>query len=66
MDLGVAYLGFNLINHQFMIDRQVSWMMIIAIFLWLILTMIFIFLSLAIYLSKKQLFELNHIKVRRK
>ena len=58
--LGVAILGFQLINEVFEAEKgQISWLMIIAIFSWLTLLVMFILLSLMVDVSKK---ELNEVK----
>jgi len=58
--VGASILGFQLINQAYNAEgRQVSWLMIIAIFNWLTLLILFILLSLMVDVSKK---ELNEIK----
>ena len=58
--IGVAILGFQLINQVYKIENyQLSWLMIIAIFSWLTLLVMFILLSLMVDVSKR---ELNEIK----
>ena len=55
--IATAFLGFQLINQIYSIERGVSWLMVIAIFSWLTLLVLFISLSLAVDVSKKQLEE---------
>lgn len=58
--IGAAILGFQLINQAYNAEgRQISWLMIIAIFSWLTLLILFILLSLIVDVSKR---ELNEIK----
>ncbi|MBL7056442.1 hypothetical protein ISS07_06015 [Candidatus Woesearchaeota archaeon] len=52
--LAAGLLGFNLINQAYIIKKEISWLMIIAIFNWLMLLVLFISLSLAVDFSKKQ------------
>jgi len=53
----VAFLGFLLINKVFIVEKQLSWLMIIAIFNWLMLLVLFISLSLTVDISKQHLKE---------
>ena len=55
--IAAAFLGFQLINQAYNIEKEVSWLMVIAIFSWLTLLVLFISLSLAVDVSKKQLEE---------
>ena len=55
--IGVAILGFNLINQVYTAEAKISWLMIIAIFNWLMLMVLFVSLSLAVDISKKHLSE---------
>ena len=55
--IAAAFLGFQLINQAYSIEKEVSWLMVIAIFSWLTLLVLFISLSLAVDVSKKQLEE---------
>ncbi|MBN1156459.1 hypothetical protein JXA85_02500 [Candidatus Woesearchaeota archaeon] len=48
-----TFLGFKLINSLFAVDKVMSWGMLNAIFLWLILMTIFILLSFTVEVSKK-------------
>ena len=67
--VGVAMtlLGFNLINQVYIVEKTLSWLMIISIFNWLILLVLFILLSLTVDSSRKELDELkNLIKVLQK
>jgi len=58
--IGASILGFQLINQAYNAEgRQISWLMIIAIFNWLTLLILFILLSLMVDVSKR---ELNEIK----
>ena len=58
--IAAAILGFQLINQAYKLEgSQLNWMMVIAIFSWLILLVLFILLSLMVDVSKK---ELNEIK----
>lgn len=58
--LGAAVMGFQLINQLYEADnKQVSWLMIIAIFNWLTLLFMFILLSLMVDVSKKELKEIK-------
>ncbi len=56
-----AILGFQLINGIFSAEKELSWLMIIAIFNWLMLLVLFISLSLAVDVSKKQLAKMEII-----
>ena len=59
--VGAAILGFMLINQAFSIEKEVSWLMVIAIFNWLTLLVLFILLSITVDVSKKQLNEFKKI-----
>lgn len=59
--IAAAILGFHLINQAYSIEKEVSWLMVIAIFNWLMLLVLFISLSLAVDTSKKQLEEIKKI-----
>ncbi|MAE43236.1 hypothetical protein CMO93_05670 [Candidatus Woesearchaeota archaeon] len=59
--IGVAILGFQLINQVYSIEKEISWLMVIAIFNWLMLLVLFILLSLTVDASKKQLEETKKI-----
>ena len=59
--VAVGILGFKLINQLYIIEGTVGWLMIIAIFNWLMLLVLFISLSLSIDVSKKQLRELKNL-----
>lgn len=52
-------LGFQLINKIFIAENEISWLMIIAIFNWLMLLVLFISLSLSVDVSKKQLAKME-------
>ncbi|MBI5388965.1 hypothetical protein HZB01_01135 [Candidatus Woesearchaeota archaeon] len=55
----VAFFGFRLINQQYLFDRQMTWSMIIAIFLWLILLVLFILSSMNVDAGRRQLKEIR-------
>ena len=55
--IAAAALGFHLINQAYAQVKEISWLMVIAIFSWLTLLVLFISLSLAVDVSKKQLEE---------
>ena len=58
--IGVAVLGFQLINQVYNADTgQVSWLMIISIFNWLTLLVLFVLLSLIVDASRKELTEIR-------
>ena len=59
--IGVAILGFQLINQVFTVEKELSWLMIIAIFNWLMLLILFIALSLGVDVSKRQLDEMKNL-----
>lgn len=59
--LATAFLGFQLINKVYIVEGEISWLMIIAIFNWLILIVLFISLSLSVDLSKKELKEIRNL-----
>jgi len=59
--LTVAILGFHLINLVFKGYVNISWLMLIAIFNWLMLLIIFISLSISVDVSKKQLAQMEII-----
>jgi|TARA_B100001964_G_scaffold245721_1_gene335150 hypothetical protein len=54
-------LGFQLINQVFVKEGGMSWLMVIAIFNWLMLLVLFVSLSLAVDVTKKQLNETRHL-----
>ena len=56
-----AFLGFQLINRAYIVEKEVTWMMIIAIFNWLMLLVPFVSLSLTVDVTKKQLAELRNL-----
>ena len=56
-----AILGFRLINYVYIEDGKISWMMVIAIFNWLMLLVLFVSLSLAVDVSKRQLAEMKNM-----
>ena len=60
--IGVAVLGFHLINQAYSNNSQVSWLMIISIFNWLTLIVLFILLSLMVDTSKKELKEMKDVR----
>lgn len=59
--LAAAFLGFQLINQVFIIEGELSWLMVIAIFNWLMLIVLFISLSLSVDVSKKGLIEIKSL-----
>ena len=59
--LAAAFLGFQLINQVFTIEGELSWLMVIAIFNWLMLIILFISLSLSVDISKKGLIEIKNL-----
>jgi len=61
MGLTVAILGFHLINKVYITELKISWLMIIAIFNWLMLLVLFILLSITVDTSKKQLDEMKNL-----
>jgi len=54
-------LGFNLINQAYALQKSLSWLMIIAIFNWLMLLVLFISLSITVDVSKKQLVKMEDL-----
>ncbi|HLD87324.1 MAG TPA: hypothetical protein VJB12_04630 [Candidatus Nanoarchaeia archaeon] len=59
--ISAAYLGFKFINLLFLADGALSWNMILAIFLWLIMLLLFILMSLQVNVAKNQLLEIQRI-----
>ncbi len=59
--LAAAFLGFQLINQVFTIEGELSWLMVIAIFNWLIMIVLFVLLSLAVDVSRKELGEIKNL-----
>ena len=59
--VAAALLGFQMINQLYSVEREVSWLMIISIFNWLMLLVLFISLSITVDVSKKQLAEMKNI-----
>lgn len=59
--VGAGLLGFQLINRVYVVEGELSWLMVIAIFNWLILLVLFISLSLAVDLSRKELREIKNL-----
>ena len=59
--VSVAFLGFHLINQAYIVEKEITWMTIIAIFNWLTLLVLFILLSLTVDTSRKQLAELKNL-----
>ena len=55
--IAAAVLGFQLVNQAYNIEKEVSWLMVIAIFSWLTLLVLFISLSISVEVAKKQLEE---------
>ncbi len=54
-------LGFQLINQVFVKEGGMSWLMVIAIFNWLMLLVVFVSLSVGVDVTKKELVELKKI-----
>ena len=59
--IAASFLGFHLINKTYIAEQEITWMMIIAIFNWLMLLVLFVSLSLAVDVSKKQLAQMEMI-----
>ncbi len=59
--ISAAYLGFSFINQLYLAEGALGWDMVIAIFLWLIMLLLFILLSLNVNIAKNQLQEIQHI-----
>ena len=59
--IAAAVLGFQLINQAYAAVKEISWLMVIAIFSWLTLLVLFISLSISVDVSKKQLQETKKI-----
>ena len=59
--IAASFLGFHLINKAYIAEQEITWMMIIAIFNWLMLLVLFVSLSLAVDVSKKQLAQMEMI-----
>ncbi len=59
--IAASFLGFHLINRAYIVDKEITWMMIIAIFNWLMLLVLFVLLSLTVDTSKKQLAKMEII-----
>lgn len=59
--IAASFLGFHLINRAYSVEKEITWMMIIAIFNWLMLLVLFVSLSLTVDTSKKQLAELKNL-----
>ncbi len=57
----VAVLGFLFINRVYLIEGKISWLMVIAIFNWLMLLVLFVSLSIAVDVSKRHLNETRKI-----
>jgi len=53
--IAAAFLGFQLINQVYNVEKQISWSMVSAIFILLMLLVLFILLSIGVDISKKQL-----------
>lgn len=56
-----AVLGFLFINQVYLVERDISWLMVIAIFNWLMLLVLFVSLSIAVDVSKRQLTEMKNV-----
>ena len=59
--IAASFLGFHLINKAYIAEQEITWMMIIAIFNWLMLLVLFVLLSLTVDTSKKQLAEIKNL-----
>ncbi len=59
--LTAAVLGFLFINQVYITEGEISWLMVIAIFNWLMLLVVFVSLSVGVDVSKKQLAEIQKI-----
>ena len=57
--IAASFLGFHLINKTYNLEKEITWMMIIAIFNWLMLLVLFVLLSLTVDTSKKQLAKME-------
>lgn len=60
--IGIAFLGFKIISSLYVVEGQLSWSMIMTVFLWLILILVFIFMSIEIDVSRKSLKLMTEIK----
>lgn len=59
--VGAAYLGFAFINNLYLEEGEFTWLMLVSIFLWLIMILQFILMSLNVNISKNQLEEIRNI-----
>ena len=59
--IAASVLGFQLINQVYAVEQEIGWLMVIAIFNWLMLLILFIALSLGVDISKKQLEEMKNL-----
>ena len=59
--VAVSLLGFQIINRVFVSEGQMGWLMVIAIFGWLILLILITSLSLSVENSKKELSEMKKL-----
>jgi hypothetical protein len=59
--IAAAILGFRLINQIYIVEGELSWLMVIAIFNWLMLLVVFVSLSVGVDVTKKQLAEMKNI-----
>ncbi|MBI2542486.1 hypothetical protein HYV80_07320 [Candidatus Woesearchaeota archaeon] len=58
--LGATFFGFKLIKEVYLINNsQISWLFVLAVFNWLSLIVLLIFLSLILDASKKGLGKLD-------
>ena len=65
--LAVFVLGFKLINTIYVVENEITWNMIMTLFIWLILVLVFIFLSISVDISRKNyalMHEIRNILVR--
>jgi len=59
--LTASILGFHLINKLYIAEGEISRLMVIAIFNWLMILVLFVSLSIAVDVSKKQLNEIKNL-----
>ncbi len=59
--IAASFLGFHLINKAYIVEKEATWMMIIAVFNWLMLLVLFVLLSLTVDTGKKQLAEMKNL-----
>jgi len=59
--VAAAFLGFQMINQVYIQENELSWLMVIAIFNWLMLLVLFVSLSLTVDTSKKAHAEIKNL-----